>query len=420
MRYKLLVVTLFLMGLILSFLLFNVFFGSNISNSIKKDNNKNEIIDINKHYSDYVITNKESKLYIKQNNKYLEYGKVNEGITLNLEKQSITSKTKYFLISGLNLYISYNDVDAINKLNNQFNRYKNYIPFNNNIVTKNPTIFYDEDNNYVYTINKSFDLKVIIKDNDRYGIEYNNKLLYINKDNIEKIYDNDNNSTNKQRLKTLTYHLIYNKDKTECKIDICQSLEQFESHLKYLRENDYFTLKLNEMEMYLDGKINIPEKSIVLTIDDGTVFDLEALKLLEKYKVNATMFVITKYHDNMDVYKSDYLDLESHTNNMHNQYECKGYGMQGGGILCLDEKYVLDDLKLSQDKLNGSKYFAYPFFDFNDRAINLLKQAGFRLAFIGQYNTDGYSYPNQTDKYKVPRKTIFSTTTMDEFISYLE
>ena len=182
----------------------------------------------------------------------------------------------------------------------------------------------------------------------------------------------------------------------------------------------YFTMKLNELEMYLDGKINIPEKSIVLTIDDGTVFDLDAIKLLEKYKVNLTMFVITSFVSNISDLKSDYLDLESHTHNMHNQYECPGYGMQGGGILCLPEEQVLNDLKTSQDILGGSTYFAYPFFDVNDRAIKLLKEAGFKLAFIGQYDTEGYSYKDKTDHYKLRRMSIFSDTDLDEFISYLD
>ena len=105
---------------------------------------------------------------------------------------------------------------------------------------------------------------------------------------------------------------------------------------------------------------------------------------------------------------------------MHNQYECPGYGSQGGGILCLDEEYVLNDLKASQEALGGSKYLAYPFYDFNDRAIKLLQRAGFKLAFIGQYDSDGYSYPNKTNKYLVRRKAIFSDTTMEDFVSYLK
>ena len=49
-----------------------------------------------------------------------------------------------------------------------------------------------------------------------------------------------------------------------------------------------------------------------------------------------------------------------------------------------------------------------------------MKKAGFRLAFIGQYDTEGYSYPGVTDPYKMRRMTIFSDTTMDEFIEYLK
>ena len=384
----------------------------------KVDNSNKIVENVKKHYDNYVITNKETILYQKDNSQYIDYGKVNKNVSLELEDIKVTDKTKYFKVKGLDLYVSYQDVEKTEKFTND-DRYKNYIPFNNNIITKNPTTFYDENDSYLYTINQSFDFKVIVKDDNRYGIEYNNQLLYIHQDNVEKIYENNNNSSNKSKIKTLTYHFIYNQTKSSCNQSICQSFEQFESHLKYIRENNYFTLKLNELEMYMDGKINIPEKSIVLTIDDGTIFDMDAIKLLEKYQVNATLFVITKIADNYDYLKSNYLDLESHTNDMHNQYECPGYGSQGGGILCLPEDYVLQDLKTSQEKIGGSKYFAYPFFDFNDRAINLLKQAGFNMAFIGQYNTDGYAFPNKTNKYKVPRKTIFDTTTMEEFISYL-
>ena len=216
----------------------------------------------------------------------------------------------------------------------------------------------------------------------------------------------------------MTYHFLYDSEKETCDQSICQSLNQFESHLKYIKENDYFTLKLNELELYMDGKLQIPEKSIVLTIDDGTIFNTDAIKLLEEYNANATLFVITGWVPVTHLQSSN-LDLESHTDKMHNQYECKGYGNQGGGILCLDEEYVLEDLKTSQEKLGGSKYFAYPFFDFNDRAISLLKKAGFKLAFIGQYDTDGYSYPGVTDNFKIRRTTIFSDTSIEEFKSYL-
>lgn len=369
------------------------------------------------HYNEKVITIRETKLYKLDNDKYIESGEINKDIYLVLESINIKEDTKYFLIKDLDLFIYYEDVEPVESYIVD-ERYNNYIYFNNNIITKSATKFYDINGKYLYTLNQSFDFRVLVKDDNRYGVVYNNQLLFIKNDDVENIYYNDNNQSNKDKIKTLTYHFLYNPETTSCNEYICQSLSQFESHLKYIRENDYFTLKLDELEMYLDGKINIPEKSIVLTIDDGTVLDQGAIELLEKYEVNATLFVITSWVDPNN-FKSNYLDLESHTDNMHNQYECPGYGNQGGGILCLPEEQVLNDLKTSQEKLGGSYYFAYPFFDFNDRAISLLKQAGFHMAFIGQYDTDGYSYPNKTDKFKLRRTTIFSDTTMDEFISYL-
>jgi len=386
---------------------------------LKEEKRINELIkDIKSHYGEYVITKEETKLYKKEKEKYTEFGKINKEVKLTLEEIKIDENTKYFYIPELDSYIKYKSVEPTEEYKKD-DRYTNYIYFNKNITTKETTTFYDSNDKYLYTLNKSFDFQVLVNDNDRYGVVYNNELLYVKSEDVENVYDNHNTDLkNKSRLKTLTYHFIYNPETYDCNQSICQSFEQFESHLKYIRENDYFTLKLDEMEMYLDGKIQIPHKSIVLTIDDGTIFDTGAIDLLEKYDVDATMFVITSWVGT-DHLQSNKLHLESHTDNMHNQYECAGYGSQGGGILCLPEEKVLQDLKTSQDKLGGSKYFAYPFFDFNDRAISLLKEAGFHMAFIGQYTTDGYSYPNKTDKYKVPRKTIFSFTSMNEFISYL-
>ena len=384
--------------------------------TIKKE--EKLISEIRGHYNQFVKTTKETDLYDLVDNEYKKIGSISKDVNLYLDSLDIDKNTKYFLIKDLGFYISYNDVEQMKEFSFSY-RYKNYIPFNINIKTSDMTTFYDEDKNILYTINKSYDFPVLIKDNEYYGVFFNDRLVYIKHDNVSEEYENHNTDLkNKSSIRTLLYHFIYDPNTYKCDQIICQSLSQFESHLKYLSENNYFTLKLNELEMYLDGSLKIPEKSAVLTIDDGTIFDPYALDLLDAYKVNATIFVITSWVDPNNL-KSNYMDVESHTDNMHNQYECKGYGSQGGGILCLPEEQVLSDLKTSQDKMGGSKYFAYPFFDFNERAITLLKKAGFTMAFIGQYSTDGRAYPNKTDKFKVPRKTIFSSTTLAEFISYL-
>lgn len=376
------------------------------------------INNIKKHFSTNAITLKDTNLYKKDNNEYKISGKISKDIKVSLKEEAIDENTEYFYIPELDSYILYSDVNpSEEKIKDD--RYTYYIFFNKNIKTKNNTSFYDKDENLLYTLNKSFEFKVLVMDTDRYGVIYNDELVYVKSEDVEEVIDADNNQSNKSKIKTLYYHFIYNPDVSGCNEIICLTLNQFESHLKYLSENNYFALRMEELEMYLDGKINIPEKSTVLTIDDATNIDEGALRLLEQYKIYATIFVITDWV-NPETIKSPYLDLESHTNNMHNQYECKGMGYQGGGILCLPEEQVLADLKKSQDLLGGSKYFAYPFFDYNERAIKLLKEAGFHMAFIGQASTYGDSYPNKTDKFKIPRLGIFSNTTLNEFISYVK
>ena len=49
---------------------------------------------------------------------------------------------------------------------------------------------------------------------------------------------------------------------------------------------------------------------------------------------------------------------------MHKQYVCPGG--QGGGIKCLPEATIQEDLKKSSEVLDGSKVFCYPFYEYND------------------------------------------------------
>lgn len=186
--------------------------------------------------------------------------------------------------------------------------------------------------------------------------------------------------------------------------------------MKYLSENNYLTLTMEELEMFLDKKINIPIKTVVITLDDGNLAK-NVIEILEKYKLYATYFIITGRYDSYKI-KTSYVDFESHTDNLHNNYKCPG-GEQGGQLLCEDKDKVLKDLKLSQEKLGGSKYISYPFFDWNERAISLFKESGFHLAFIGQWTTEGYSDYN-TNRFLLRRKTIFSNDSLEIFKSYLK
>lgn len=384
-----------------------------------KNSNENKSVsveEIKKHYGKFVKVEKEATLYDEE---YKEIGKAYKDAEFTLEDVTIDQSTKYFKVEDSNYYLSYKDILPIETLTNYSNRYKSYVVFNEDVITKEETKFYDEEDQLVYDLKQSFSFPIIIKEENKYGIEYNNRLLYVKKEDIKEIQEKKNTSEEvRQDIRTLTYHTIYNTETEKCtNTVICHPIEQFESHMKYISENKYLTLTMNELEMFLDQKIRIPMKSIVITLDDGK-YAKNAVNIVEKYKVNATYFIISSKYDVKDI-ETTYMDFQSHSYDLHNNHKCEG-GQQGGQLLCDSEENILNDLKKSKEILGEDVFaFAYPYFDFNERAKTLLKKAGFRLAFIGQYDTDGYSTYN-TDRLMLRRKTIFSSDDIDVLASYLK
>lgn len=358
-------------------------------------------------YNGAFITNNEVSIYTLNDNKYESIGIVGKDVYLELD----SANDRYYKIANTDYYIKSRDVKETNIISKN-DRYKKYVLFNENIVTNNITSFYN-DNGLVYKINTSFNLPIVIKDNDKYYVEYLGELLYVKKEDVKEIVEaNNTNTKTRTNIRTLAYHFVYKKGEDCSNAYICHPESQFISHMKYLSDNNYLALTMKELELFLDNKIRIPERSIVITLDDG-YFGINAVKILEQYKINATYFIITKNVNPSDL-KSDYVELASHTNDMHNNYKCPG-GNQGGQILCEDEDKIIEDLNLSRSKLNNTEYFCYPFYDYNDYVIGILKKVGFKMAFIGASNTLGMS-DSKTDKYKIPRLTLSSLTTMDEFI----
>ena len=214
-------------------------------------------------------------------------------------------------------------------------------------------------------------------------------------------------------LAVLMYHYFYDESASEtAKNSNWMSISKFEEQLKYLKENNYYYPAWQEVADFADGKIDLPQNSIVITMDDGhkSVFNL-AIPLLDKYNIPATAFVITSKFDtnNLEKYKDSTIDFESHTNNMH-----RGGGTIGhGGIfpaLSLEEGVA--DLKTSIEKLGGnSGALAYPYGDCTERTMKAAEQAGFKVAFT----TVNKKVKPGMDKFELPRVRMYSDITLNGF-----
>ena len=109
-------------------------------------------------------------------------------------------------------------------------------------------------------------------------------------------------------------------------------MSQVQTHIDYLNQNSYFTPTLKEFEMWIDGKLNLPKKSLVITLDDGG-YGHNAKEIFDRNKINAALFMVGAWFD-PGQYESEYLEVHSHGYDLHNANVCPGQGNFGGGIMC--------------------------------------------------------------------------------------
>lgn len=402
-------------GIIISLILLFIccaFGGYYFYDKNKKEENKRQekISLIKSHYNKYVKIDHEVNLYDDKEN---VIGSV-KNIELELKDIEIDENTKYFYSDTIDAYVKYEDVVKIDSLTKEDNYWKNYIPFNKEVILIKGKKLYIDDNSFYQFNLREIKFNPIIIDGEKYYFEYLGHLVYVNKSDIEKEIETSYSAEIASSIAVLNYHYIVNKDAgelKECVQSICITDTQYEEELKYLKDNGYYTATMKDTELFLTGKINLPKKTVVITIDDGW-YVARNIALLEKYEMHGTLFLIGNLAQ-PDAYKSDYLEIHSHGWNIHNIGECPGN--LGGAILCKDKQYLLDDLKKSRDSLNNTTYFCYPFYEYNERAIEILKEAGFTMAFKG----GRVKAKPGVNLFKVPRYSITNSDTLKDFISYI-
>ena len=362
-------------------------------------------------YHEIIKTNGDVTIYDKKEN---EIGKIKKGNIVTLEG----IKDNKYKIKDTEYYIKYKHTESAEKLevtsHSEYDTYKNYVPYNINIVTNDTyKLYYGED--IVYELNKSNEFPVIIKLPDKYGIEFNGRLLYIKSEDVKEAKEASNASAEiAGKVAVLNYHYTVNKEAgetQECLQTICTQDVQVDEEIKYLSDNDYYTPTMRDFYLYLTSAVQLPKKSVVITIDDGWYLP-RMITILEKYQKTGTLFLIGSLQP-PEAYISPNLEIHSHTWNMHNLGDC--YGDFGGAILCWSDEKILEDLKRSRESLNNTTVFCYPFYEFNSRSISLLKQAGFEMAFAGGERS---AAPGE-DLFRIPRYVMFNYTTMNQFIRYI-
>lgn len=249
-----------------------------------------------------------------------------------------------------------------------------------------------------------------------------------------KVKDSSNNETSVERkivvkkqtisastsgvgrgLPILMYHFFYSEDAGEKgKDNNYTEIKAFEEQIKYISENNYYYPTWSEVRDFVDGKKSLPEKSIVITIDDWhKSVPKYAVPILNKYKVPATCFLVTVwetglYHRN---YASPYVRFGSHTHNMH-RITCDGRGR----FTCLSHDEALEDLKKSIEIVGNNDAIAYPFGHVNENVLSVTKEAGYK---VGVTTVSGKAKKGM-DPYRLPRVRVSKGESLATFIKNLQ
>ncbi len=241
--------------------------------------------------------------------------------------------------------------------------------------------------------------------------------VYVTKDNIDKHIESfwgkefsDQNYTKK--LPVLLYHHISENVEN----DMIVSPERFEEHMKVISKNGYTALTLDDVCDYIIKGKDLPEKSVLITFDDGYMSNfLYAYPILKKYSLHGVIFAVgetfgsDKYPEtDISIYphfsrtemqemeKSGVIEVESHT---YKQHQNKDYeeGVAYENILKLpDEKdadYVLrikEDLALwkAKTKKSAIKALAFPHGKSDLLSQAVLNEEGVALTFSTNPKTD--------------------------------
>ncbi len=235
-----------------------------------------------------------------------------------------------------------------------------------------------------------------------------------------------------EQVTVLMYHRIIDDHKlnkihyeTDEKLyDTIVLKSEFEKQMNLLREEKYVTLTAKEFKLFMENKLKVPKKSILLTFDDGFKDNyIEAYPILKSHNFTAINFVVTGFVSERDhKFRSDQtqyfslsdlkkscssFEFQSHTYNFHKKNN------EGMAYLKVKSKNeIKNDIATSLVNLNESKRsFAYPYGEYNEETIEILKDLGIEMAFTVEYKD---AKPGM-NMYEIPRKAVFPEDTIEDF-----
>jgi peptidoglycan/xylan/chitin deacetylase (PgdA/CDA1 family) len=202
--------------------------------------------------------------------------------------------------------------------------------------------------------------------------------------------------------------------------------ELFAAQLNYLAENDYRVVRLRDLEDFLNGKRPLPNRAVVITIDDGYASTYEyAFPLLQQHGFAATVFLYTDFVGAKDaltwtqmreMVASGLIDIQAHSKTHANL----SYRLPGESDEHYRERLDLE-ARVPRDVLERKlpvkvDAFAYPYGDPSEVLIELLRKRGYQLALTVNPGAN----PFFADPLLLQRSMVLGDQDLDTFKARLQ
>ena len=216
----------------------------------------------------------------------------------------------------------------------------------------------------------------------------------------------------------LCYHRFEDRPKDSLAINPAE----FEKQMQALKDHGFTVIKMTDFLAWRRSEKSIPDKSCIISIDDGYRSGYEvAWPILKKFGYPFTMFIYTNFvkgqpnaggqslsWEELAEMRDAGVDIESHSISHSNLREKKGkWQNQQPNYEAWLTHEICDSKKMLEKNLGISvKAFAYPYGNHNEEIRRVTMDAGYEAAFTvyGQRLSHG-SAPDQLGRYAIESKT---------------
>jgi len=219
------------------------------------------------------------------------------------------------------------------------------------------------------------------------------------------------------RVPILMYHHIADPplDADAFRRDLSVSPDRFYEQLRYLKEQGYQTISLDDLALHLTRGTPLPAKPIILTFDDGYADAYtHAFRLLKRFGYTGTFFLITAPIDNNDPEHLSWAEVEEmHAAGM--EFEPHSYNhpdMTNRGY-----QFVVFQILASKEAIEARtgvkcRFFAYPTGRYDQFIVDVLRSAYFWGAVV----TEQGATHTADELFTLRRVRIHSGDSLDTFI----